>query len=121
MGVVIHSEGTQGTLRRAALDAGIPSITYEAGEPMRFQREEIARGVEGTRNLMVELGMLEGKRRARSAATIYYRSRWVRVNEGGIFLTDQRLGDRVKKGDELGTVTDPVSNERSKVSRPTES
>ena len=118
VGVVIHSEGGRGTLRRAAVDAGLPAITYEAGEPMRFQREEIQRGVEGTTNLMIQLGMLEGKRRASSDSNVYYRSRWVRVNDGGIFITDQRLGDRVKVGETLGTVTDPVSNERARILSP---
>ncbi len=33
--LAIHNEGRAGTLRRAATDAGIPAIAYEAGEPMR--------------------------------------------------------------------------------------
>ena len=49
---------------------------------------------------------------------IYYRSRWLRVNDGGIFLTERKLGDAVQVGDPLGTVTDPITNERSTVIAP---
>ncbi len=117
-GVVVHSDGMPGTLRRAATDAGIPAITYEAGEPMRFQNEEIDRGMAGVTSLLAELGMLDGARGGGDRHRIYYRTRWVRVNDGGIFITDRRLGERVEAGDLLGTVTDPVSNERSKVIAP---
>jgi predicted deacylase len=119
IGVVVHNAGAPGTLRRAAQDAGIRAITYEAGEPMRFQREEIERGVQGVRSLMASLG-LSGAHGRRDADDhrVYFRSRWVRVDEGGIFLTDRRLGERVQEGDLLGTVTDPISNERSQILAP---
>src|SRR5690606_26080463 len=34
--IVLHSEGAKGSLRRAAVDAGIPAVTLEAGEPLRI-------------------------------------------------------------------------------------
>jgi predicted deacylase len=117
-GVVVHSAGAPGTLRRAANDVGIPAVTYEAGEPMRFERTEIGRGVDGVHNVLVELGMLEGRPRPLDRQQVYHRSRWVRVNDGGIFLTDRTLGERVERGDVLGSVTDPVSNHRSDVIAP---
>ncbi len=116
-GQIIHSQGGIGTLRRSAVDAGIPSITYEAGEPMRFQAREIERGFQGVRNLLASLGMSTEKAKG-DDSEIYYRSRWVRVNDGGIFLTDRKLGEVVKAGELLGTVTDPVSNDRSQVVAP---
>lgn len=118
IGVVVHSEGSFGTLRRATTDVGIPAITYEAGEPTRFQSREINRGVEGVRNMLRAFGMLDGDHKEAKDQRIYYRSRWVRVNEGGIFITSRKLGERIETGDVLGTVTDPVSNERSRVIAP---
>lgn len=118
IGVVVHNAGSVGTLRRAAQDVGIHAITYEAGEPMRFQRDEIERGVQGVRNLMASLGMLADGRRPADDDRVYFRSRWVRVNDGGIFLTDRRLGERVQAEELLGTVTDPITNERSRILAP---
>jgi hypothetical protein len=117
-GLIVHSEGQPGTLRRAAVDHGIPAITYEAGEPMRFQKEEIERGFEGVSHLLASLRML-GRTRRVAPGEVFFQSRWVRVNDGGIFLTDRRLGEAVEGGDLLGTVTDPISNERSQVVAPT--
>jgi hypothetical protein len=42
----------------------------------------------------------------------------VRVNDGGIFITKRELGESVASGDLLGTVTDPVSNERTRLIAP---
>jgi uncharacterized protein len=117
-GVVVHNEGAPGTLRRAAVDEGIPTVTYEAGEPMRFQTEEIRRGVDGISNLATSMGLVQRKPRKLGPQRVYFRSRWVRVNHGGIFINQRELGETVKAGDVLGTITDPVSNERGRIVSP---
>jgi predicted deacylase len=116
--IVVHTVGTEGTLRRSAVEAGVPAITYEAGEPMEFREQEVHRGVQGAQHLMAHLGMVESGPWMRSTPDIFYRSRWIRANDGGIFLTLVRLGDRVRAGKVLGRVTDPVTNERSEVRSP---
>jgi predicted deacylase len=116
--VVVHNAGLPGTLRRAATDAGIAAITYEAGEPMRFQQEEVERGVRGVRHLLAWRGMVDGARAPRLSQEVYHRSRWVRVDDGGILLAQVALGDEVEEGQPLATVTDPISNERSSVLSP---
>jgi uncharacterized protein len=115
--LVIHDPGQDGTLRRSATRAGIGAITYEAGEPLRFQEKEIARGVEGVRNVLAALGMSDDAPIS-VEPRVYQRTRWVRVDDGGIFFTRRRLGDRVRVGDLLGTVTDPVTNESKRVEAP---
>jgi predicted deacylase len=113
-GEIVHNAGRPGTLRRAASDAGVPSVTFEAGEPLRFQSREISRGVQGARGLLTSWRMVPGGK-LRKRHRVYYRSRWLRVNEGGIFLTKRKLGDAVEVGEVLGTVTDPLTNERGTV------
>jgi hypothetical protein len=111
IGIVLHGRGPKGSLRRAAVELGIPAITYEAGETLRFQSDEIARGVDGVRNVMRHLGMLIGESPPRENQRVYRSSRWVRAPAGGIFLTSQKLGTRIEVGDVLGTITDPITNE----------
>jgi predicted deacylase len=118
VGVVLEGDGPAGSLRGAAVDAGIAAIVYEAGQPLRFEDEEIARGVEGVRNVMAHLGMVHGSNRSRPAPVVFRRTRWVRTGSGGIFRTDRRLGDQVTAGEVLGTVTDPITNERSRIVAP---
>ena len=117
-GVVVHAVGEPGTLRRAAGDVGVPAISYEAGEPMRFQPAEVEEGVHGVLELLARKGMLSSRPRRSPRQEIYYRARWVRVDDGGILLSNVELGDAVKVGDELGAVTDPISSERTIVRSP---
>ena len=43
---------------------------------------------------------------------MYRKTSWVRAGDAiGVFLTPRQPGDYVKKGDVLGTVTDPVTEE----------
>ncbi len=123
--IVLHHAGRLGTLRRAAVDAGIPAVTYEAGEPTRFQREEIERGVAGVKSLERALGMIatpasaaDGDEPAPLEPEVLSRSRWVRVDDGGILTSEVRLGDRVATGSLLGRVIDPIDGERAEVRSP---
>jgi predicted deacylase len=116
--VVVHAVGEPGTLRRAAGDVGIPAISYEAGEPMRFQPAQVEEGVRGVLELLARKGMLSSGPRRGQRQEIYYRIRWVRVDDGGILLSNVELGDSVKAGDVLGAVTDPISSERTIVRSP---
>jgi predicted deacylase len=113
--IAIHNEGRAGTLRRAASEAGIPAITYEAGEPMRFQEDQIDRGIRGVEQLLDQLGMRAAKNGSASPPTLYYRSHWIRADDGGILAARARLGDVVKRNQVLGTIFDPISNEKSTI------
>ena len=112
-GIVIAGKGPDGSLRREAAKAGIPAIIYEAGAPHRFQEGEIARGVAGIESILTYLGMADRPEREIPESRVYERSRWVRVpmKEGGFFFPDAALGDIVKKGDTLGRVIDPLTDE----------
>jgi predicted deacylase len=112
--VVVHSTGQIGTLRRAATDTGIPAITFEAGEPMRFDDNDIQDGVLGVRHLLASLEMTPGRTR-RGSPEVFLERHWIRVDDGGIFRAALSLGDSVAVGDVLGTVTDPFTNDRVEV------
>lgn len=116
--VIVHNVGGKGTLRRAAQEAGIPAIIYEAGEPMRFQAQEIKRGIIGVRNVLVNLGMLRGSRVSLGEQRTFFETRWVRAERGGILVNEVRLGDDVREGDILGTITDPIRKAKSVVVSP---
>lgn len=113
--VVLQSIGGRGTLRRAAVDAGIPAVTLEAGESMRLQEDAVDHGVRGIRTLMHKLGMLEKFSFWGDPEPVYYNSAWVRADLGGILFRNVELGDRVVTGDVLGVVTDPITNVRDEI------
>jgi predicted deacylase len=116
--VVLHSKPTIGTLRYAATRAGIPAVTVEAGGPSQLELVEVKHGVKGLETLLTTLGMTRRSRLWGDPEPIYYQSSWVRADNGGILLTDVSLGSTVRKGDLLGSITDPMNNARTEVRSP---
>ena len=112
---VLHSAGAEGTLRRAATDAGIPAVTLEAGEPARLQADAVADGTTGIMTLMRRLDMLDTKDRWRGKQSVYRRSKWERADRGGVLFSEVELGDEVKRDQLLGTITDPITNVKSDI------
>lgn len=117
--VVLQSRGARGSLRRAAVDAGIPAVTVEAGEPLNIEPDAVQQGVQSVESLLNKLSMYPYKGLwARKSEPVYYRSRWVRVPAGGILINRVRLGERIKKDQMLGIVTDPITNASHEVRAP---
>ena len=116
--VILHSTPAVGTLRYAATRAGIPTVTLEAGGPSQLELSEVKHGVKGIETLVHTLGMIKKNRFWGQPEPVYYRSSWVRADNGGILLADVSLGSTVRKGTLLGTITDPMNNARAEVRSP---
>jgi len=116
--VILHSTPAIGTLRHAATRAGIPAVTLEAGGPSQLELNEVKLGVKGIETLVNTLGMVKKRRLWGEPEPVYYRSSWVRADNGGILLADVSLGSTVRKGDLLGTITDPMNNARTELRSP---
>lgn len=113
VGIIVLGDGPRGSIRREAADAGIPSIIYEAGEPLRFDLDQISAGVRGIESLMDYLGMIETANDLEvPESRIYTRTSWVRVpaGAGGYFFPTVELGKKVRQGDRLGTIIDPLTD-----------
>jgi predicted deacylase len=111
----LHGAGANGTLRRAASNAGIPTVTLEAGEPARVQDDAVTHSTKGVMTLLNELGMYAKTTTWGNREPVYYRSKWVRADSGGVLFSKVKLGDRVRKGELLGTITDPITNVQSEL------
>lgn len=114
---VLHSPGSRGMLRRAAVEAGIPAITFEVGSPMRLEPAEIDHAVQALHTLLHKMGMTRSFRIWAEPQALFYAAKWVRADAGGMLFSEVNLGDRVRIGQRLGKVVDPVKNsERAIVS-----
>ncbi|WOJ94110.1 succinylglutamate desuccinylase/aspartoacylase family protein [Congregibacter variabilis] len=117
--VVLQSKGAKGSLRRAASESGIPSVTLEAGAPNELNENAVEDSVASVRAALRGLGMTDTlKSRKRSDAPIYYQSTWVRASEGGILISEVKLGAKVKLDQVLGAVINPITNQNSKIISP---
>jgi predicted deacylase len=116
--VVVHSPGKEGMLRWAAAEQNIPALTLEIGESNRLQEAQVEIGVKSINSLLDRMGMYERLFTWGEPEPVYYQSSWVRAERGGILFSVAELGDNVEKGDVLGNVTDPITNEVSNISAP---
>ncbi len=120
--VVLDAKLRDGSLRETAADMGIPLLLYEAGEALRFDELSIRAGARGILNVMRELGMLPQRKRPTSVpeAVVASDSRWLRAPTSGVLRSRVQLGARLKKGDVLGVISDPLGLNESPVLAPDE-
>ncbi len=116
--VVLHSRVRDGSLREVANDNGIPVLTYEAGEALRFDELAIRAGVNGVIKVMRHIGMLSPSKRKRKEPMITDQSLWVRAPESGILRALVPLGARVAKGNVIAMISDPIGSKSAEVTAP---
>jgi len=100
--VMIHATERDGSLRQAASERRIPTLLYEAGEALRFDREAARVGVAGVLRVMKALGMWRQDVPGGRPSMEVRETKWVRAPKSGYFIPDVDLGDRVRKGQRLG-------------------
>ncbi|WP_276273222.1 succinylglutamate desuccinylase/aspartoacylase family protein [Haloarcula litorea] len=104
-----------GTFRAAAARAGIPAITAELANSRRVAHSAVETGVEGVRNVLREVGVLDGRPTPAPDRTRLRDDPDATVaTASGLFepRPDVAVGDRVAAGEELGAVYCPSSFER---------
>ncbi|MFW5939860.1 MAG: succinylglutamate desuccinylase/aspartoacylase family protein [Halolamina sp.] len=120
--VIIDTNGASGTLRREATDAGTPTVTVEMGEAHRFQRQYIERALAGVESVLAEYEMLPLPAVAwpgwRTVVGGDHERTWIRADAGGIVDMHVDLGDLVRAGDPIATISNPFGGEGSTVEAP---
>ena len=116
--VLLHSASPEGSLRRAAAEAGIPVMVYEAGEALRFDETAIRIGLRGVVNVLRALGMLPKPKRAPRTTAVLRTSTWVRAGQSGILRTQVALGAAVEEGSTMGVVADPFGEREDAITAP---
>ena len=103
--IIVHNPPNDTTLRGTAASMGIPAITAELRDPHVFQREVIEHGLVGIRNVLYDLGMLEGMITCPVRDSILCEgSFWMFTDEGGLLTVFPEVTDEVKAGDLVGRV-----------------
>ena len=68
--LIVGGAGPEGSLRRTAVAAGVPTVVYEAGSARRFERPFIEVGIQGVLNVLRHLKMMPGGARRAAAAAL---------------------------------------------------
>ncbi len=120
--VVLSGEGDEGSLRKAATDDGIPTVTVEMGKAHRFQPALIDRAVAGVESVLAEFDVLPDATPSRPAWTRVVsgteQRRWIRADTGGLVEMQWGPYPLVYEGETICTVTDHFKRESHVVAAP---
>jgi len=118
--LIVNSRGPKGSLRRVAVDAGVPTIVLEAGEVCKIEPGVVRIGVRGCTNVLRALGMIAGDPTPPSFQLTVSRTVWVRSELGGILGFHTKPGELVGKGDCLATIASVFGQEQTALLSPTD-
>jgi predicted deacylase len=114
--VTVDAAYRDGSLRTACRDRGIPLLVFEGGEAHRFNANAVQAGVEGTRRVLAELGMLAATDApAPMPTTVVRHSKWERARRSGIVRIDVFPGQAVQRGEVVGVIADALGERRTAV------
>ena len=88
------------------------------GEPGSLQEEHVEEGVEIIETVLSGLNMTRKLWTVGGSQPVFYSSRWVRVNTGGLLISKVDVGERVWEGAVLGAMVNPITNESFDVISP---
>ncbi len=117
--IILNNRASDGTLRGAAMELGIPSITVEIADPHRFQPKYIRPAVAGVLAVLAERGIVK-RRSARPGPPpiLCERSYWMYTDRGGLLDVLPELAQRVEAGEVIARVRDAFGQVRTEYRAP---
>lgn len=116
--LMVDGAGPEGSLRRTAVEAGVPTIVYEAGSARRLEKPFIGVGIAGVLNVLRHLKMMPGEPLSPPLRFAIARTHWVRARAGGILDLKVDLGQPLRRGQAISVNTNPFGRERSQLKAP---
>src|SRR5690242_2769136 len=111
----IDSPFRPNSLRREASRKGKNIIVYEGGESLRFDQQAIEEGIAGTLRLMKFLNMIDWAPEPNEENRVIWSTSWIRARNAGLFQSSVKCGQLVRKGEWVGTITDPFGEFKEQV------
>ncbi|MGB5435739.1 MAG: succinylglutamate desuccinylase/aspartoacylase family protein [Maribacter sp.] len=111
----------KGSFRKAAFQLGKPSLVFEAGESMRFDEYSILEGMQGILNVLKHFKMIpkiEPMYVERTESVFLANRKWLRAPTAGMFIPEITNGSEVRKGQEMGLITDTYAKRSKKIKAP---
>lgn len=110
--VVVDIDPEEGSLHKVADQTNKLMLTYSAGEAMRFNADAIRLGRRGLLRMLRQLGMLPESDRSDLATkhepVFAESSEWLYATKSGIAHPKVKLGERVRKGQAVATISEPI-------------
>jgi len=108
---VLQSIAPHGSLRGSATAAGIPAVVMEVGGPFTLDVTLVETAVKALRSYLSSIDMLPHSFFWSSPQPIFYTSKWIRSQQGGILINTVSLGEKVHEGQLLGEISNPINDQ----------
>ena len=109
--IIVHNTAPDGSLRSAAMNANVPSVTLEIGDPSTFHREFIDDALIGMERLLSWLHMTPSGETQNGdneipdvGPTVCSRSFWIYAQHGGLLEIMHSVASWVKEGEKIARV-----------------
>ena len=116
------AEALRGTSYNAAARLGVPAIIAEVGQQGIYDQDSVKRHLTGLRNVLIHLGMVEGRPATGTRSKRLSRFEWMYADVTATYHPVVAAGDVVAKGQTIGELRDifgdPVQALRSPAGGP---
>ena len=116
--MIVFSNTITKSLRDTLHKMGKTVLLFEGGKSKELNPTIINEGVNGTKNVLIRLGVIEGKLAVREIPIFVNKAKWLRASHSGMFKIKVANGSFVKKRDVLGVIQDPFGEFKKKIYAP---
>ncbi|WP_298778719.1 succinylglutamate desuccinylase/aspartoacylase family protein [uncultured Polaribacter sp.] len=116
--MIVFSNNIAKSLRYTLSKMGKTVLLFEGGKSKELNPTIINEGVNGTRNVLIHLGLIEGDITVRAAPIVVNKTKWLRASNSGMFKVIVANGSFVKKKEVLGVIQDPFGEFKKKIYAP---
>ncbi len=112
---VMNAKLRDKSLRKEFTKSKKVMLVYEGGEALRLQEFAVKSAIRGAMNVLSFLSVIDKAQNTDNKPIIINEDLWIRARSAGLFRTDIRNGSRIKKGDIIGSITDPYGEYKTSV------
>ncbi|GAB7257238.1 succinylglutamate desuccinylase/aspartoacylase family protein [Polaribacter sp. OB-PA-B3] len=116
--IIVYSNNIIKSLRETLHKMGKTVLLFEGGKSKELNPTIINEGVNGTKNVLIHLGLIEGEITVRETPIYVKKAKWLRASHSGMFKVRVANGSYVQKKDVLGVIQDPFGDFKKKVYAP---
>ncbi|KGL64144.1 succinylglutamate desuccinylase/aspartoacylase family protein [Polaribacter sp. Hel1_85] len=108
--MIVFSENIKKSLRETLHKMGKTILLFEGGKSNELNPTIINEGVNGTKNVLIRLGLIEGEITVKETPIFVNKAKWLRASHSGMFKVMAINGSFVKKKEVLGIIQDPFGD-----------
>ena len=116
--VIMYSNNIVKSLRETLYKMGKTVLLFEGGKTKELDTDVIKEGVNGTKNVLIHLGLISGEITKRPQLIYVKKSKWLRALHSGMLKVMVKNGSYVKKKEVLGVIQDPFGEFKKRVYAP---